>query len=217
MKFQSGIYFLYFLISIGYLSYRRARFRKARRNRPPSTDERYREDYLAWLAKAKQQKPNEPSEVYKYWFLAFQKTSDSSERDSLMIAFMEKKRAIELASRSSISNILGRLERGDRLDAEFVRILYYHFLLLSIFSEEKIRLETSSLESIEAGNRSFEMDSFREYLCRESFSIAFIDLLPEKLRQLSELSRRESIDPNIVNFFDEDIYSDIRLDAGNRI
>jgi hypothetical protein len=213
MKFQSGIYFFYMAVSIGYLAYRRAKIRRARKKFPHSIDDRCKEDFLAWLANAKRLKPNEPSEVYKYWFLTCQKTSDSKDRETLLNAFVEKRRAIEAASHDSMPKILGKIPPEYKPDDEFVRILYYHFLLLSIFTEEKIRLETTPIDALNIDDGVFDVNSFRDYLDQESFEIAFRDLLPGKLEQLSELSRHDSIDTNIVNFFDEDISSGIRLDG----
>jgi hypothetical protein len=211
MKFQTGIYFLYILLSIGYLSYKRIKIIKARKTNLPSIHEQLKEDYLAWLVKAKQKMPNEPSEVYKYLFLTYQKPMSPVEREELFTAFINKKHTIAETSHSSLSRILSEIDTENKLDAEFVRLLYYHFLLLSIFSEEKIKLEKYSLEVIGTTNRMLDINIFIGYLNQESFDISFIHLLPEKVKELSELAKLKSIDTNIVNFFDEDPYSGIQL------
>jgi len=171
-----------------------------------------KEGYLAWLPKAKQAIPNQPSVVYKYWFLIYQKTTSPDDQDRLLGAFIEKRKAIETLSHSSLQRILSMITIDNRIDEEFVRLLYFHFILLSVFSEEKVRLETESIESIEHRNALLDMETLEMYLNQPSFDIAFRDLFPEKLKHLSDLSRKDSIDINIVNFFDEDACSGIQLE-----
>jgi hypothetical protein len=60
----------------------------------------------------------------------------------------------------------------------------------------------------------FDSIKFEEHLNQEIFDIAFLDLLPGKIKQLSESSRRATIDANIVNFFDEDPFNGIQLNMG---
>jgi hypothetical protein len=179
----------------------------------PSIDQSLKNYYLGWLEKAKQQRPNEPSLVYKYWFLTLQKTSHSQEREKLLNGFIEKKHIIELVSTESLSKILCRLEFDKKPDDEFIRILYYHYLLITIFSEEKTRLENFPIEFICRSVEMMDVDTFKNYLNMESIEIVFIHLLPDKLKEISESAKHKTIDTNIVNFFDEDLFSGIQLNT----
>jgi hypothetical protein len=193
------------------LSYKQFQRIKAKKQKLSLIENKYKEDYLAWLAKAKQKMPNGPSEVYKYLFLTYQKQMSPVDREELFASFIKKKLIIEETSHSSISRIVSKINPENKLDEEFVRLLYYHFLLLSIFSEEKIKLETFPIEVIATTNRMLDMSIFKEYLNQELFDTSFKHLLPEKIKELSELGKSNPLDPNIVNFFDEDSYSGIQL------
>jgi hypothetical protein len=213
MNIDNDISYIFILFTIGFLAYKRIKVKKIVRSQP-SNENAFKENYLTWLAKAKQKLPNEPSEVYKYWFLACQKTSSPEVRKKLLDAFIEKKRITETVSHLSISRILGKTRLDGKLDDEFVRQLYYHFLLISIFTQEKIVLETTSFVSVYDTDGLFDSIKFEEHLNQEIFDIAFLDLLPGKIKQLSESSRRATIDANIVNFFDEDPFNGIQLNMG---
>jgi hypothetical protein len=211
---QSGLYLLFLLVSLGYLTYNRFVLSKNKKAIPPLISEKRKNEYRSWLSITRQKMPNEPSVVYKYWFLTYQKTENAEEREKLLKAFIEKKEIIQKISHDSIGRIIEKLDSESNLDQEFVRQLYFHFLMLTTFSDEKTKLEALPISKILL---PIDPNEFQEYLNQTYFDIAFIDLLPDKLKELSNYSQLKNFDANIVNFFDEDPNSGIELNTDQSI
>jgi hypothetical protein len=141
--------------------------------------------YLAWLEEAKKTRPNEPSEVYKYWYLAYQKTEDSEEASKLINSFQLKKLVIELAGGAMAEDIREKMVQKGQVDDSMIKLIKIwscQFLIGIVFEEEKTKLETLPLESILSMNEMFDRKKYETYLRQEKFQVNFLELAMKKFK-----------------------------------